>query len=224
MGDELVINSYKEQIKESALKADAVEKAGFDILIDFLNKHNVNTQDAVNYFNKIKVATTKEELDKLTIGELDTITENINKKVTEGLISPVEAADMLVRNGPVIAKQMSPTGKVSDNDNYVTIGNNLGEEVNKHGIAFGVNQAIRNYCTQKIYQILYEEKISEKEKETVPVTIPCTTPNVSSTKKDDFLKNILGVNPINNDTDFQSAKQGFMLHLTNTIKDLESYK
>ena len=36
--EDIVISSYKEQLKESALKAEAVKSAGFDIVIDELEK------------------------------------------------------------------------------------------------------------------------------------------------------------------------------------------
>ncbi len=233
MGEDLVIKSYREQINESILKADAVEKAGFNVIIDSLNRKNINTKDVVNYFNRIKSASSMEELDKLTIGELNKITEALNKEITEALISPVEISEKLIREGARIAKEESPTGKVENNDKYMMIGNNLGAQVNEHGIAFGVNQAIRNYCTQKIYQIEYGKKIKEKEeelgleakekKETTSTSGISHDANFNS-KKEKFLSGILNTTPISSEDSFEVIKENYIKHLSDTISNLESYK
>ena len=66
MSNDLVINSYEEQIKESLLKAQAVKIAGFDLIIEELNKRSINCSDIVAFFKRLKDAHTREELDSIT--------------------------------------------------------------------------------------------------------------------------------------------------------------
>lgn len=163
--EDIVISSYKQQIKESSLKAEAVKAAGFDIVVEELEKRGIKTTDLRAFFDRISNANTKEELNSLTLDELLTITNDINAQITRALIAKVEIADVLVRKSKLVALAKSPNGKVKDNDNYVKVGTNLAAEINREGIAEGLNTCIKNYCIQKIYQADYREKMIEKQKE-----------------------------------------------------------
>jgi len=231
MGDELVINSYEDEIKMTKIKEDALERAGFDVITEILDRRGINTKAAKDYFNRIKNADSKEELDKMTVGELNDITDNLNKEITEQLISPVEISEVLVRKGRELAREMNPTGRVYDDDKYIIIGNNLGKEVSDHGIAYGVNQAIRNYCTQKIYEITYNEKVAEKErelgiekKEEKKALLSSSVSSSSNSSKNKFLKEILGEDSIESSDDFETVKEAYMKHLTDTISKLKDYE
>ena len=72
--EDIVISSYKEQLKESALKAEAVKSAGFDIVIDELEKRNIKTTKLKEFFERLMNSNTKEELNRLTPRELSEIT------------------------------------------------------------------------------------------------------------------------------------------------------
>ena len=163
--EDIVISSYKEQIKESLLKAEAVKEAGFDIVVEELEKRGVKTNELKSFFDKIVASHTMDDLNKLTLDDLISIIDDINTQVTHNLIAKVEIADALVRKSKLVALSKSPNGKVSDNDNYVKVGSNLALQINKEGIAAGIDVCIRNYCNQKIYQANYREKIIEKQKE-----------------------------------------------------------
>lgn len=163
--EDIVISSYKQQIKESSLKAEAVKAAGFDIVVEELDKRGIKTETLKSYFNRISNANTKEELNALTLNELLDITNDINNQITRALIAKAEIADALVRKSKIVALAKSPNGKVAEDDNYIKVGSNLATEINKEGIAEGLNTCIKNYCIQKIYQANYREKMIEKQKE-----------------------------------------------------------
>ncbi len=230
MGD-IVINSYKEQIKETTFKARAIEVAGFNIIVETLKKRGINTGKSEDFFQKIKSCITKEDLDKLTIGELNEITIDINNQVTRELIAPIDISDSLIRESRLIAQKMSINGKVTDDDKFVKVGSNLASEVNKHGISYGLNIAIRNYCLQKMYLILYNSKVIEREKELgiintkkekVKTTTSNTVKNIS--KKEMFLSNIIKNSNINSEISFLDAKKNYSSSLINIINNLNSYK
>lgn len=163
--EDIVITSYKQQIKESSLKADAIKSAGFDIVIEELEKRQVKTAKIKEFFNKIVNSYTMSDLNTMTIDELEEVINDINQQVTRLLIAKVEIADSVVRKSRLVALSKSPDGKISEKDNYVLVGNNLAREINEEGIASGLNLCIRNYCSQKIYQADYREKMIEKQKE-----------------------------------------------------------
>lgn len=163
--EDIVITSYKQQIKESSLKADAIKSGGFDLVIEEIEKRGVKTSNIKNFFNKIVNSYTMDDLNKLTLGDLEEVIEDINKQVTRLLIAKVEIADTVVRKSKLVALSKSPNGKVGEKDNYVLVGSNLAKEINNEGIASGLELCIRNYCSQKIYQANYREKMIEKEKE-----------------------------------------------------------
>ena len=163
--EDIVITSYKEQIKESSFKADAIKSGGFDIVIEELEKRRVTTAKIKDFFNKIMNCYTMNDLDRLTLGDLEEVIEDINTQVTRLLISKAEIADSVVRKSKLVALAKSPDGKVKEKDNYVLVGTNLAKEINNEGIASGLELCIRNYCSQKIYQANYRQKMIEKEKE-----------------------------------------------------------
>jgi len=163
--EDIVITSYKQQIRESEFKADAVKSAGFDIVVEELKSRGVKTERLEKFFEQIVDAITVDDLNKLTMDEFSEIVEDINKQVTRALIAKAEIADSLVRKSKLVALSKSIDGKVEDNDNYVKVGSNLALEINKEGIAAGIDVCIRNYCNQKIYQANYREKMIQKQKE-----------------------------------------------------------
>lgn len=163
--EDIVITSYKQQIKESSLKADAIKSGGFDIVIEELEKRGVKTSSIKQFFEKIVNSYTMDDLNKLTLGDLKDVIEDINTQVTRLLIAKVEIADTVVRKSKIVALAKSPDGKVDEKDNYVLVGSNLAKEINNEGVASGLELCIRNYCSQKIYQANYREKMIEKEKE-----------------------------------------------------------
>lgn len=163
--EDIVITSYKQQIRESEFKADAVKSAGFDIVVDELKTRGVKTERLEKFFEQIVEAVTVDDLNKLTMDEFSEIVDDINKQVTRALIAKAEIADALVRKSKLVALSKSVDGKVSDNDNYVKVGSNLAMQINKEGIAAGIDVCIRNYCNQKIYQSNYREKMIQKQKE-----------------------------------------------------------
>lgn len=163
--EDIVITSYKQQIKESSLKADAIKSGGFDIVIEELEKRQVKTSRIKEFFNQIVESYTMDDLNKLTLNDLKEVVEDINQQVTKLLIAKVEIADVVVRKSKLVALAKSPDGKVGEKDNYVLVGNNLAKEINSEGVASGLELCIRNYCSQKIYQANYREKMIEKEKE-----------------------------------------------------------
>ena len=163
--EDIVITSYKQQIRESSLKADAIKSGGFDIVIEELEKRGAKTSNIKTFFNKIVNSYTMDDLNKLTLGDLEEVIEDINKQVTRLLIAKVEIADAVVRKSKLVALAKSPNGKLSDKDNYVLVGSNLAKEINNEGIAIGLELCIKNYCSQKIYQYNYREKMIEKQKE-----------------------------------------------------------
>ena len=163
--EDIVITSYKQQIKESSLKADAIKSGGFDIVIEELEKRQVKTSKIKDFFSKIVNSYTMDDLNKLTLDDLEEVISDINQQVTQLLIAKVEIADAVIRKSKLVALAKSPDGKVSEKDNYVLVGNNLAKEINNDGVASGLELCIRNYCSQKIYQANYREKMVEKEKE-----------------------------------------------------------
>lgn len=163
--EDIVITSYKQQIKESSLKADAIKSGGFDIVIEELEKRQVKTSRIKDFFNQIVNSYTMDDLNKLTLNDLNEVVEDINQQITKLLIAKVEIADVVVRKSKLVALAKSPDGKVKEKDNYVLVGNNLAKEINNEGVASGLELCIRNYCSQKIYQANYREKMIEKEKE-----------------------------------------------------------
>lgn len=163
--EDIVITSYKQQIRESELKADAVKSAGFDIVIEELKNRGIKTEPLEKFFAKIVDAITIDDLNRLTMDEFAALIDDINKQVTRALIAKVEIADSLVRKSKLVALSKSVDGKVADDDNYVKVGSNLALEINKEGIAAGLDVCIRNYCNQKIYQANYREKMIQKQKE-----------------------------------------------------------
>lgn len=198
MTEDIVISSYKEQIKQSILKANAVKIAGFDIIITELNRRNIDTTRIVAFFDRIANSTTKEEIDNMTVDELNKIIDDINMQITRALISPVEVAELLIRKSKSIALEKSPNGKIDENDNYVKVGVNLASEIHKHGIALGLNICIKNFCIQKLYQAEYREKVREKEQELGIVsednskTDHFIAPKNINTKKSKTMKEIFG--------------------------------
>lgn len=228
MIEDIVINSYKEQIKQSILKAEAVKVAGFDLIIGELNKRSIKTDKVMTFFNKIRNSSTKEEIDNLTVDELNEIIDDINLQITKALISSVEVAELLVRKSRIIAKEKSPNGKINDNDNYVKVGTNLASEVNKHGIAHGLNICIKNYCIQKLYQATYREKIREKEKELGILVSDeknkTSSPVIVNTKKSKTMIELFGKN-INEDIDtFEVVKKNYIDKLNNEVNNIENYR
>ncbi len=231
--EDLVINSYKEQIKESLLKAKAIEVAGFSVMIEELNRRSINTDKVVNFFNKIKLASSKADLDLLTIDELNKITDDINMQVTRALISPIEMSDTLVRQSRIIARDMSPSGKVdNDNNKFIKIGVNLASEVTKHGIAKGLKTCIKNYCIQKLYQSNYKDKILEKEKELgmdveesdLKNTEVKAVPKINDSKKSKTMNDIFSKNIPEVSGSFGAIKNSYLEVLAKTVNNLESYK
>lgn len=230
MIEDIVVKSYKEQIKQSILKSDAVKKAGFDIIIAELNRRNIKTEELVSFFDKIRDAKTKEELDSLTIDELNTIIEDINIQVTKALVSPPEIADVLIRKSRFIAQELSPNGKVNDSDNYIKVGTNLASEVNKHGIAVGLNICVKNYCIQKLYQASYREQLREREKKLGIESDVDTHPRKAPVKKKDTRKTKTMVDIFNKEVDdynnitFKDAKNNYLKNLSLKVSELEQYK
>ena len=163
--EDIVITSYKQQIRESELKADAVKSAGFDIVIEELKSRGIKTEPLESFFAQIVDAVTIDDLNRLTMDEFAELIDDINKQVTRALIAKVEVADSLVRKSKLVALSKSIDGKVAPDDNYAKVGSNLALEINKEGIAAGLDVCIRNYCNQKIYQANYREKMIQKQKE-----------------------------------------------------------
>lgn len=231
MIEDIVVNSYKEQIKQSILKSEAVKIAGFDILIGEIKRRGVNTENLVTFFEKIKTSTTKEELNELTVDELNIIIGDINMQVTKALISPVEVADVLVQKSRVIAREKSPNGKIKDTDPYMKVGVNLASEVNKHGIANGLSICVKNYCIQKFYQASYREELQKREKELGIVSEDSFSSNSSKierkmdsrkskTMKELFGKELTEVSTIT----FSEAKDNYLKMLNDKVMRLEEYK
>lgn len=231
MVEDIVVNSYKEQIKQSILKSEAVKIAGFDIIVDEIKKRGVHTEQLVAFFEKIKESTTKEQLNQLTMDELNAIVRDINMQVTKALISPVEIADVLIQKSRIIAKEKSPNGKITDLDPYLKVGANLASEINKHGIANGLSVCVKNYCIQKLYQASYREELKEKEKE-LGIVDDDTFSSSSSmiekkkdTRKVKTMKELFGreVEEIPTIT-FMEAKNDYLKQLSMKISKLEEYK
>ncbi len=230
MIDDIVINSYKEQIKESIFKTQAVKVAGFDIVVEELQKRGVDISKILAFFNKIKDANTKEEINNLTIDELNNIIDDINIQVTKSLISPVEIAGILERRSKMIAMEKSPNGKITDNDNYVKVGSNLASEINKHGISYGLSICIKNYCIQKMYQADYKEKISEREKKLGIYKNNEKGEHINNIKKVEDKKNNLMIEIFskevanNNIKSFDDIKNDYFTYLNNLVSKLNEYK
>lgn len=230
MIEDIVIKSYREQIKQSILKSEAVKKAGFDIIVSEIKRRGVQTEQIVSFFEQIGNSKTKEELDQLTIDELNLIVDDINMQVTKSLISPVEIADILVQKSRLIAKEESPNGKVVEDDPYIKVGANLASEVNKHGIAEGISVCVKNYCIQKLYQANYREQLLLKEsklginsEEKTPVFKKSSRKiNLKKvqTMKDIFSKEVEDDDKIT----FQDAKDNYLRSLSVKVSKLEEYK
>ncbi len=230
MMDDIVVKSYKEQIKQSVLKSEAVKKAGFDIIISELKRRGVQTEQIVSFFDKIKNSTKKEELDQLTIDELNLIIDDINIQVTKSLISPVEVADILVQKSRLIAQNESPNGKILDSDPYIKVGVNLASEVNKHGIADGLSVCVKNYCIQKLYQANYREQLILKEKE-LGIEIEDQKFSVNKSRKKINLRKSQTMNDIfkreiedDHMITFQDAKDRYLKALGIKVSRLNEYK
>lgn len=222
--EDIVISSYKEQLKESALKAEAVKSAGFDIVIDELEKRNIKTTKLKEFFERLMNSNTKEELNRLTPRELSEITTDINNQITRALIVKAEIADALVRKSKIVALSKSPNGKIKDNDNYIRVGTALAEEITKFGIADGITTCITTYFKQKSYQAEYREKIIEKQKELgtydaeqkeenrrkINARMETEILTTKESPKDKLLKEILKKENISDeDTDFDTAKEKY---------------
>lgn len=230
MMDDIVVKSYKEQIKQSVLRSETVKKAGFDIIISELKRRGVQTEQIVSFFDKIKNSTKKEELDQLTIDELNLIIDDINIQVTKSLISPVEVADLLVQKSRLIAQNESPNGKILDSDPYIKVGVNLASEVNKHGIADGLSVCVKNYCIQKLYQANYREQLILKEKE-LGIEIEDQKFSVSKSRKKINLRKNQTMNDIfkreiedDHMITFQDAKDRYLKALGIKVSRLDEYK
>ena len=218
--EDIVISSYKEQLKESALKAEAVKSAGFDIVIDELEKRNIKTTKLKEFFERLMNSNTKEELNRLTPRELSEITTDINNQITRALIVKAEIADALVRKSKIVALSKSPNGKI----NYIRVGTALAEEITKFGIADGITTCITTYFKQKSYQAEYREKIIEKQKELgiydaeqkeenrrkINARMETEILTTKESPKDKLLKEILKKENISDeDTDFDTAKEKY---------------
>ena len=234
MVEDLVVGSYKEQIRESLLKAKAIEIAGFSVMTEELKKRGINTDRAVNFFNKIKASTHKTDLDRLTVDELDEVINDINMQVTRALISPIEISDTLIRKSRIIAREMSINSIVKDDDKFVKVGVNLASEVTKHGIAKGLNTCIKNYCIQKLYQFTYKEKIDERvkkvgipeehvEEKKVEKNIP-TRKKLNSgkdkTMNEIFKKDIEDTSK----SSFEAIKNNYLEYLAKVVSDIKNYE
>ena len=207
--EDIVISSYKEQLKESALKAEAVKSAGFDIVIDELEKRNIKTTKLKEFFERLMNSNTKEELNRLTPRELSEITTDINNQITRALIVKAEIADALVRKSKIVALSKSPNGKIKDNDNYIRVGTALAEEITKFGIADGITTCITTYFKQKSYQAEYREKIIEKRRK-INARMETEILTTKESPKDKLLKEILKKENISDeDTDFDTAKEKY---------------
>lgn len=239
--EDIVISSYKQQIKESALKAEAVKAGGFDIVIEELEKRGINTVAIKEYFNKIINSHTKDDLYNLTIDELTNITNDINSQVTRALIAKAEISDVLIRRSKLVALAKSPNGKITEDDKYAKVGNNLATEINKYGIAEGLNTCIRNYCTQKIYQADYREKIIEKQKQlgiydetskmeskqklNEKIDYSSYSPSTKQEPKNRILKEIFKTDYIDNtDITFETAKQNYDSSIRERLAHLNDMK
>ncbi len=230
MSNDLVINSYEEQIKESLLKAQAVKIAGFDLIIEELNKRSINCSDIVDFFKRLKDAHTREELDFITIDELSQLVDDINRQVTQSLVSSVEVAGHLLRRSRVIALEKSPNGKVGKDDKYIKVATNLANEIQQHGISHGIDICIRNFCVQKMYQITYKEKIKERK---IKLGIYEEEKKVDS-KKNSFsfslkinkvLKEIFKTNHVSSsDKSFDEIKVDYFNSINNKVSNLSQYK
>ena len=235
--EDIVITSYKEQIKESSLKADAIKSAGFDIIIEELEKRQVKTSKIKDFFNSIEKSYTMDDLNKLTLGDLEEVVSDINDQVTRLLIAKVEIADAVVRKSKVVALSKSPDGKIKEKDNYILVGSNLAKEINNEGIASGLEVCIRNYCSQKIYQANYREKMIEKEKELGIydeeersinrglINEKITESNKSLDPKQKLLFSIFN-REIDDyrDITFEKAKENYHNEFNNRMKNLKEYK
>lgn len=163
--EDVVVESYKKQIKESNLKAAIIKTGGFDVIVNYLDEHSIDTSRLKSFFLKIQQSRTLDDLNELTIDELIFITDDINTQITQELISQAEIGDYLLRKSNVIAHEKSLNGVVEKDNMYLVIGSNLASVIMKSGIAEGIRVCIKNYCNQKIYQANYREKLEEKEKE-----------------------------------------------------------
>ena len=235
--EDIVITSYKEQIKESSFKADAIKSGGFDIVIEELEKRQVKTSRIKEFFNKIINCYTMDDLNKLTLGDLEEVIEDINSQVTRLLIAKAEIADAVVRKSKLVALSKSPDGKVKEKDHYVLVGTNLAKEITNEGIASGIEVCIRNYCSQKIYQANYREKMIEKEKELgiYDEEERNTNKNLINEKIDDNSKKMdpkqkLLFSIFNRDIDdyeninFDKAKEEYLIAFNQRIKNIKDYK
>lgn len=235
--EDIVITSYKEQIKESSFKADAIKSGGFDIVIEELEKRQLKTSKIKDFFNKIVNCYTMDDLNKLTLGDLEEVVEDINDQVTRLLISKAEIADALVRKSKLVALSKSPDGKVKEKDNYVLVGTNLAKEITNEGIASGIELCIRNYCSQKIYQANYRAKMIEKEKELGIYDEEERTNNkalinekIAENSKNSDPKQKLLFTIFNRDIDdyedisFDKAKENYRLAFNNRLQNIKDYK
>jgi hypothetical protein len=228
MVEDLVISSYKEQIKESLLKNKAVDLAGFSVIVSELERRGIDTSRVVAFFNKIKKSTTKEELDNLTVDELNSINADLNEQITKTLISPVDISDILIRKAKVVATEMSVDGRVMPNDKFLQVGNNLASDINQNGIAHGIDVCIKNYTIQKLYQAEYNKKIKEKEME-LGIAVEEEKKEIVPKKRIDTRKSKLMKEIFNKDIndvedDFENIKNNYINHINKVIENLDNYK
>ncbi len=242
--EDIVVESYKKQIKESNVKANAIKIGGFDIIVNYLEEHDVDTTRLKSFFLKIQQSKTLDDLNKLTMDELISITDDINTQVTHELISQAEIGDYLLRKSNIIAHDKSFNGVVEKNNRYLVIGSNLASIIMKAGIAEGIKICIKNYCNQKIYQANYREKLIEKEKE---LGIFQNEENILkrqqeikkrfdaqvrdkidvgiNNKKGKLLKDIFGHDVVVNvDKDFFDLRDEYYIKFNNTLLHLNDFK
>lgn len=163
--EDVVVESYKRQIKECNVNADTLKVGGFDIIVKYLDDHGVDTSRLKSFFKQIELSKTLDDINMLTMDELLSIIDDINHQVTRELISQVELGDYILRRTNFVAHEKSLTGEVKRDNRYLVIGTNLSSVVMKSGIAEAIKICIKQYCNQKIYQANYREKLVEREKQ-----------------------------------------------------------
>lgn len=162
--EDIVVESYKRQIKECNVKANAIKVGGLDILVKYLDDHSVDTTRLKSFFKQIQNSETLDDLNQLTMDELLSITDDINSQVTRQLVSQAEIGDFILRRSNIIAHEKSLSGNVEKDNRYLVVGTNLAEVIMKSGIAEGIKLCIKQYCNQKLYKANYRMKLVEKEK------------------------------------------------------------
>lgn len=163
--EDVVVESYKRQIKECNVNADTLKVGGFDIIVKYLDEHGVDTNRLKSFFKEIQTSKTLDDINKLTMDELLSIIGDINHQVTRELISQAEIGDYILRRTNAVAHEKSLSGDVKRDNRYLVVGTNLSSIIMKSGIAEGIKICIKQYCNQKIYQANYRAKLEEREKE-----------------------------------------------------------